>query len=285
MSIKKHKPTTPGRRGMSVINYREKLSGDKPNKKLTKGFRRGSGRNSQGRITTRHKGGGHKRRYRAIDFRYNKHDMPMRIETLEYDPNRSGFIALVVYKDGERRYVLAPQDVAVGDELIVSEKAALKAGNRLRIGNIPVGTFVYNVTLKPDGDAKLARSAGNYVEIIAQDAGQTHLKMPSSEIRKVSDKGWASVGEVSNEQHRLVNIGKAGRNRWLGKRPTVRGAAMNPVDHPHGGGEGRAGRGHRRARTKWGKPSGKGQKTRRTKKYSNVHIVSRRKVGKRRKKK
>ena len=284
MAMKKHKPTTPGRRGMSVINYRKKLSGDTPHKKLTGGFKRGVGRNSQGRITTRHKGGGHKRRYRQIDFRYDKHDIPMRIETLEYDPNRSGFIALVLYKDGERRYVLAPQKVAVGDELVVSEKAPLKPGNRLRLANIPVGTFVYNVTLKSEGDAKLGRSAGSHIEIVAQDAGYTHLKMPSSEIRKVSDKGWASVGEVSNEQHKLVNIGKAGRARHMGRRPTVRGSAMNPVDHPHGGGEGRQGRGHRRARSKWGKPTGKGQKSRKTKKYSNKHIVSRRKVGKRRKK-
>ena len=283
--MKKHKPTTPGRRGMSHVSYKKTLTATKPNKSLVKGFRRGSGRNNAGRITTRHKGGGHKRRYRQIDFKYDKRGVPAKIETLEYDPNRSGFIALILYADGERRYVLAPGSVKVGDSLMVSEDAPLTSGNRVPLRKVAVGTFVYNVEIKPEGGAKIARSAGNFVEVIAHDSGYTHLKMPSSEIRKVPENAWASIGEVSNSEHKLVNIGKAGRNRWLGKRPTVRGAAMNPVDHPHGGGEGRAGRGHRRARTKWGKPSGKGQKTRRAKKYSNKLIVSRRRVGKRRKKK
>ncbi len=280
--MKNYKPTTPGRRGMTVTSFKKVLSGNKAHKSLTSGFRRGSGRNAKGRITTRHKGGGHKRRYRTVDFKYDKKDIPAKIESIEYDPNRSGFIALVCYKDGERRYVLVPQSVKVGDSFVVSEKAPVKPGNRMPIGKIPVGTEVYNVELKPEGGSKLGRSAGNSIEVIAQDSPHTHLKMPSSEIRKVSNTVWASVGSVSNEEHRLTTIGKAGRSRWLGIRPTVRGAAMNPVDHPHGGGEGRAGRGHRRARSKWGKPTGKGQKTRRSKKYSSSSIVKRRKVGKRR---
>ena len=279
--MKIFKPTTPGRRGMTRASL-TKITTSSPFKKLTKGKKRSVGRNSQGRITTRHKGGGHKRLQRDIDYLFNKKDIPAKIETIEYDPNRSGFIALVLYADGERRYMLLPQSLKVGDQVVVSEKAPLKPGNRLRMKNIPVGTFVYNVELKPEGGAKLARSAGNYAEVIGQDAGYTLLKMPSSEVRKVLENSWASIGEVSNEEHKLVNIGKAGRNRWLGKRPTVRGAAMNAVDHPHGGGEGKAGRGRRRAVSKWGKPTGKGQKTRRSKKYSNALVVRRRKVGKRR---
>jgi len=281
--MRTYKPTTPGQRGMSVPSYKKTLTASRPHKKLTRGVKRSVGRNSAGRITVRHKGGGHKRRFRAIDFRYDKHDMPARIETVEYDPNRSGFIGLICYPDGERRYVLLPREVRVGGEVLVSEKAPRKPGNRLPLKNIPVGTFVYNIELKPGNGAKIARSAGNYAEVIAHDAGYAQLKMPSSEVRKVPDGSWASIGEVSNEEHRLVRIGKAGRSRHLGRRPTVRGAAMNAVDHPHGGGEGKAGRGHRRARSKWGKPIGKGQKTRKAKKYSNALILQRRRVGKRRK--
>lgn len=267
---------------MTSVIYKGKLTVSKPKKSLTRGFKRSVGRNSAGRLTTRHKGGGHKRRYRDIDFLYNKKNIPAKVETIEYDPNRSGFIGLISYRDGEKRYILLPQSVVVGDIVTVSEKAQPKPGNRLPLSEIPVGTFVYNVELKPNGGAKIARSAGNYAEVIALDGGFAHLKMPSSEIRKVKSTSWASIGEVSNEEHKLVTIGKAGRSRWLGRRPTVRGAAMNPVDHPHGGGEGRAGRGHRRARSKWGKPTGKRQKTRRVKKYSNALIVKRRKVGKKR---
>ena len=280
--MKKLKPKTPGSRGTTIVSYKKILTKSKPHKALTKGFRRGSGRNSAGRITMRHKGGGHKRRFREIDFKYNKRDVEARIESIEYDPNRSGFIALALFKDGERRYVVVPRDVRVDDTFIVSEKAPVKIGNRLPLGKIPIGTFVYNVELKPEGGARIARSAGNHVEVIAHDSGYTNLKMPSSEIRKVPSLAWASIGEVSNDEHKLVVLGKAGRSRWMGIRPTVRGAAMNAVDHPHGGGEGKAGRGHRRARTKWGKPSGKGQKTRKPKKYSNRLILKRRKVGKRR---
>ncbi len=278
--MKKYKPTTPGRRGMTAISYREILTAVKPLKSLVKGFKRGVGRNHHGRITARHRGGGHKRKYRLIDFKYDKKNIPAKLETIEYDPNRSAFIGVALYADGERRYIVVPQSLKVGDEFIVSEDAKIKVGNRLPLGKIPVGTFVYNVELKPEGGAKLARSAGNYIEVIAHDAGYTHLKMPSTEVRKVLSTCWATVGEASNPEHKLVTVGKAGRARHMGIRPTVRGAAMNPVDHPHGGGEGRAGRGHRRQRTKWGKPAGKGQKTRRAKKYSDKFIVSRRKVGK-----
>lgn len=280
--MKIYKPTSPGRRGMSVVSYKDHLTTDKPYKKLTKGRKRDVGRNSFGRLTTRHKGGGHKRKYREIDFKYNKFDIEAKVESIEYDPNRTAFIALVCYRDGERRYIVAPKSLKVDDTFIVSKKAKVTLGNRLPLSAIPVGTFVYNVEIKPEGGAKIARSAGNAAEVIAHDGEQATLKMPSSEIRKVSAHAWASIGEASNDEHKLVNIGKAGRSRWMGIRPTVRGAAMNAVDHPYGGGEGKAGRGHKRARTKWGKPSGKGQKTRKPKKYSNDLIVRRRKVGKRR---
>lgn len=280
--MKHYRPTTKSRRGMTTISYRKIITAKDPHKSLTGGFNRSVGRNSFGRLTTRHKGGGHKRLYRDIDFKYEKFNVPAKVLTVEYDPNRTGFISLVCYKDGEKRYALLPKSVKVGDEFIVSENAEVKIGNRLPLKKIPVGTFVYNVELKPNGGAQLGRSAGNYVEVVAQDAGYTHLKMPSTEVRKVLDTCWASVGEVSNDENRLVNIGKAGRSRWLGIRPTVRGTAMNPVDHPYGGGEGRQGRGTRRAKTRWGKPVGKGQKSRYPKKYSNYLIVSRRKVGKKR---
>jgi len=266
---------------MTRISYKEKLTSSTPLRSLTKGRKRDVGRNNAGRITTRHKGGGHKRKYRMIDFKYNKKNIPARIETIEYDPNRSAFIGLALYADGERRYTVVSQKTKVNDTFIVAENAPVKNGNRLILRNVPIGTFVYNVEIKPRGGAKLARSAGNSAEVIAQDGGFTHLKMPSTEVRRVIDTAWASVGEVSNDEHRLVTIGKAGRARHMGRRPTVRGSAMNPVDHPHGGGEGKSGRGHRRARSLWGKPTGKGQKSRRSKKYSNMMIVRRRKVGKR----
>jgi large subunit ribosomal protein L2 len=280
--MKTYKPTSPSRRGMTTLPYKKLLSGDRPTKALLSSKKRQAGRNNAGRITTRHQGGGHKRRYRAVDFKYDKKDIPAKIETIEYDPYRTSFIAIALYADGERRYVLAPKDVKVGDTFVVGEKAPIKPGNRVPLGRIPSGTFVYNVELKLGAGARLARSAGNYAEVVAHDAGYAQLKLPSSEVRKVSDLCYASIGAVGNENSRLVNIGKAGRARWMGKRPTVRGNAMNPVDHPHGGGEGRQGRGTRRAKSMWGKPTGKGQKTRTPKKYSNVFIVSRRKVGKKR---
>lgn len=279
--MKTYKPVTKSSRQMSRIEFRKHLSGTRPLKALTKGRKRSGGRNAFGRITMRHKGGGHKRTYRVVDFYFNKKDVPARIASIEYDPFRSAFIGLAVYRDGEKRYVVVPKSLKVGDTFVVSENAPIKIGNRIPLGKIPVGTFVYNIELKPGGGGVLARSAGNYCEVIAQDAPYTHLRLPSTEVRTVPGKAWASIGEASNAEHSLVVIGKAGRSRWLGVRPTVRGSAMNPVDHPHGGGEGRAGRGHRIQRTLWGKPVGKGQKTRRPKKYSNIFIVSRRRVGKR----
>ncbi len=281
MAIKKYKPTSKSQRQHTSIDYRKMLSGHKPLKALLKGKKRMGGRNSFGRITTRHQGGGHKKRLRDVDFTFDKKNIPAKITSIEYDPFRSAFIGLAVYADGAKRYVVLPRNVQVGDTFVVSENAPIKTANRLMLGNMPVGTFVYNIELKPGAGGKIARSAGNYAEVVAQDAGYTHLKMPSTEVRRIIGTAWATVGEASNEEHRLENWGKAGRTRWKGIRPTVRGTAMNPVDHPHGGGEGRQGRGHRRQRTMWGKPSGKGQKTRTPKKYSNVFIVTRRRVGKR----
>ena len=267
---------------MTVVTYKGVLSGDKPMKSLLASKKNRAGRNNAGRITTRHQGGGHKRRLRVVDFKYDKKDIPARIETVEYDPYRTAFIARALFADGERRYVVAPKDTKVGDTFIVSEKAPVTAGNRLPLGKIPSGTFVYNVEIQPGAGARIARSAGIYAEIVAHDAGYAQIKMPSTEIRKISDLAWASVGAVGNEEKRLEVYGKAGKSRWKGIRPTVRGTAMNPVDHPHGGGEGKQGRGLRRAKSMWGKPTGKGQKTRTPKKYSNKFIVSRRKVGKKR---
>jgi len=252
-----------------------------PHKALTKGRKRHVGRNSAGRITVRHKGGGHKRLFRDIDFSYNKKGVPGKIETIEYDPNRSGFIGILVYRDGERRYALLPESLHAGDVIESGESVPPTPGNRMPLSHIPIGAFVYNVEIKPGEGGKLGRAAGIHIEVVARDQGYVDLKMPSSEIRRVLEVCWATIGKVSNEEHHLVTIGKAGRSRWMGIRPTVRGTAMNPVDHPHGGGEGRQGRGLRRAKSAWGKPTGKGQKTRTPKKYSNYLIVSRRKVGKR----
>lgn len=279
--MKKYKPTSPGRRDGSVVEYKKKLTSTKSNplKKLTKGKRSTGGRNSSGRITAHYRGAGNKRTFREIDFKYTKKDVPAKVETIEYDPNRSGFIALVCYHDGERKYILAPQQLKAGDVIITSESAKPKVGNRLPLAAIPVGTFVYNVEINPGAGAKLARSAGNAAEVVAQDGAYTSLKMPSTEIRKVLNTAWASIGAVSNEEYRLVSIGKAGRARHMGLRPKTRGAARNAVDHPHGGGEGKSPRGHRRQRTKQGRPTGKGQKSRSPKKYSNHLIVQRRKPG------
>lgn len=278
-TLKRYKGTSPGQRGMTVVPYKELLSqGNDPKKSLTKGKKNNSGRNAFGRLTSRFRGGGVKRKFRDIDFGYNKMDIPAKFETIEYDPYRSSFISLVCYNDGERRYVLTPKGVKVGDKMIVSEDADIVSGNRIALKNVPIGTLVFAVELKPGSGSKLARSAGNAIEVVAHDGGMVNLKMPSSEIRRVSEDCFATIGEVSNEMHKLVTIGKAGRARKMGRRPRVRGSAMNPVDHPHGGGEGKAGRGRRRQVTKWGKPSGKGQKTRNPNKYSNKNIVRRRKV-------
>lgn len=278
--MKFYRPTTPSRRNMSTVTYRGVLTASKPNKALTKGLKANAGRNNRGRITVRHQGSGNKRAFRHVDFMYDKKDIPAKVITVEYDPYRTGFIGLVNYKDGEKRYVLLPKSVKAGDEFIVSENAEIKAGNRVPLKKIAVGTFVYNVEIKVGGGAKLIRSAGNFGQIVANDAGYVHIKMPSTEIRKVPENAWASIGSVSNDEQWLVNVGKAGRSRHLGIRPTVRASVMNPVDHPYGGGEGKQGRGLRFAKTRWGQHVGKGQKTRTPKKYSNHLVVSRRKVGK-----
>ncbi len=267
---------------MTTPSYRKFLTASEPLKALTKGFQRGNGHNNTGRITTRHKGGGVKRAYRFVDFVYDKKEIPAKVMTIEYDPNRTAFIALLNYADGEKRYMVVPKSVKPGDSILVGQKAEIKPGNRLPLRNIPVGTFVYNIEIKPAGGAKLVRSAGNFAEVIAHDEGYAQIKLPSTEVRKIIDTAWASVGEVSNDENWLQHIGKAGKNRHRGVRPTVRGTAMNPVDHPHGGGEGRQGRGRRRAISIYGKPTGKGQKSRKPKKYSNRLIVSRRRVGKNR---
>jgi large subunit ribosomal protein L2 len=273
--MKTYKPTSPSRRQMTGILYREVLTSTKAEKSLTKGGKRSVGRNSAGRITTRHKGGGNKRVYRFVDFRYEKLDIPATVKSIEYDPNRSGFISLVNYADGEKRYILVPKNVKVGDKLMVSENAEVKPGNRLPLRKIPSGTFVYNVELRPGSGAKLIRSAGSYAEVAAHDGGFALLKMPSSEVRKVDERAWASIGQVSNDENRLVNIGKAGRSRHLGIRPTVRGSAMNPVDHPFGGGEGRQGAGMNKPKNLWGKPV-RGVRTRSPHKYSDKLIVQKR---------
>jgi len=278
--MKSYKPYTKSRRHMSTLSFRSALTASEPHKALVQGGKRYMGRNNAGRITVRHKGGGHKRLFRDVDFTYKK-TVPAVVETVEYDPNRSGFIGLVLYKDGERRYLLLPKSIKVGDTITTAENAPATPGNRMPLKNVPIGGFVYNVEIKPGNGGKLGRSAGTHIEVVARDQGYASLKMPSSEVRRVLETCWATMGEVSNDEHHLVVGGKAGRSRWKGIRPTVRGTAMNPVDHPHGGGEGRQGRGLRRAKSAWGKPTGKGQKTRTPKKYSNYLIVSRRKVGKR----
>ena len=260
---------------MTNVLYRGVLTESEPHKALTHGFKRSVGRNNVGLLTTRHKGGGHKRLYRDVDFLYSKRDIVARVDSVEYDPNRSSFISLVTYKDGEKRYVLTPATLRVGDTFLVSETADVKPGNRLPLRKITVGTQVFNVEIHPNGGAKMVRSAGTFAEVLSNDGGFANLKMPSGEVRKVSENSWATVGALGNEQFNLQNYGKAGRSRWKGIRPTVRGSAMNPVDHPYGGGEGRQGRGTRRAKSKWGKPTG-GVKTRTPKKYSNVFRVSRR---------
>ncbi len=260
---------------MTGINYREYLTRTDPEKSLVFGKRRAVGRNNLGRITTRHKGSGAKRLLRIIDFKFDKKDIPGRVESVEYDPNRTAFIGLVIYKDGEKRYLVLPKGVVLGREILVSDKAPILPGNRLPLFRLPPGTFIYNISLSPEGKAVLVRSAGSFAEIVAQDMGYATIKLPSGEIRRVPDAAWASIGQVSNDEHNLVVIGKAGRSRWMGIRPTVRGSAMNPVDHPYGGGEGRTMRGTRRPKNKWGKGT-RGVKTRNKNKYSSGLIISRR---------
>ena len=272
--MKKYNPTSPARRQMEYIDA-SALTKKEPEKNLASGFRRGSGRNSYGRITTRHKGGGVKRRFRVIDFRYDKIDIPARVIAMEYDPNRSGFLALLQYRDGERRYVVAPQSVAVGNDVIASDAASIEIGNRTPLSRIPVGTVVYNIELEHGRGAVLARSAGVGAIVMAQEGSHTTIALPSGEVRMVSSTGWASIGAVSNPEHGLMTIGKAGRHRKMGVRPGVRGTAMNPRDHAHGGGEGRTQLGRSAPRTPWGKIA-RGVKTRRKNARSSGLILKRR---------
>lgn len=260
---------------MTRVDYRA-LSRRKPYKRLLRRLPSHAGRNAQGRITMRHQGGGAKKLYRMVDFRQNRMDAEAKVTTIEYDPYRTAFIALIQYADGEKRYILAADGMRPGDTVMTSERAPLKPGNRLMLRHIPVGYQVHNVELAPGRGGKLARSAGSYAEVLAHEGGYANLKLSSGEVRRVPWQGFASVGRVSNPEWNLVVIGKAGRSRWLGIRPTVRGSAMNPVDHPYGGGEGRTQRGTRRPKTIWGKITG-GRKTRKKHKWSNTLIIKRRK--------
>jgi large subunit ribosomal protein L2 len=273
--MKIFKPLTPGRRQMTKADDSQLTKRVRPFKALLEIKKSKAGR-SRGRISVRHRGGGHKKKYRLIDFRMNKLNIAAKVVSIEYDPNRSSFIALVVYKDGEKRYILAPHELKVGDEIITGEKAPLKPGNRMFLKDIPVGTFVYNIELIPGQGGKIVRSAGNSAQVMALEGGYVHLTLPSGEVRMVSEKAMASIGSLSNPEHKFENLGKAGRMRWIGVRPTVRGSAMNPVDHPHGGGEGRAPIGLRRGpKTPWGKQAF-GVKTRKRKKYSDKLILKKR---------
>lgn len=273
MPVKIYKKTTPGRRNMSV-NKLEKQFG-KPEKSLTRFFKKVSGR-SHGTISVRHKGGGHKRLYRMVDFKMDKIGVPAIVERIEKDPNRSAWIALVKYKDGEKRYNVAVEEMKEGSKIITEEKASIKMGNRLAIKNIPAGTPISLVEMSPGKGAQLARSAGSSVTMMSIEGGMAQIKLASGEIRRASGNCFATIGQVSNYLHNTVVIGKAGRSRWMGIRPTVRGTAMNPVDHPHGGGEGKQGIGLKHPKTPWGKPA-LGKKTRKKHKYSNKFIIKRRK--------
>ena len=263
MALKKYKPTTPGRRGLVLVD-RSVLWKGKPERSLTEGLRKKGGRNNMGRITARRRGGGHKRRYRIIDFKRTKFDVPGTVERLEYDPNRTAFIALIHYEDGDKSYILAPQRLSPGDRIVAGENVDIRPGNALPMVNIPVGTIIHNVEMKAGKGGQIARSAGTYVQLIGKDQGYAQLRLKSGELRMVRAECMATVGAVSNPDQKNIKLGKAGRKRWLGKRPSVRGVAMNPIDHPHGGGEGRTS-GGRHPVTPWGKPT-KGKRTRRNKK-------------------
>jgi large subunit ribosomal protein L2 len=272
MGIKKYKPTSPGRRFRTVSTF-EELSGKSTVKKLLKPRKRTGGRNNSGRITCRHRGGGHKRQYRIIDFKRNKPGIPAVVETIEYDPNRSARIAMLKYADGERRYILAPVDVAVGDSLEAGPEVDIKPGNATTLEKIPLGTLVHNVELRRGKGGQLMRSAGAAAQVIAKEGRMVALKLPSGEVRNVHMECMATIGRVGNLEHEILSYGKAGKSRWLGRRPKVRGVAMNPIDHPHGGGEGKSS-GGRHPVSPWGKPT-KGYKTRKPK-LSDKYIIARR---------
>ncbi len=272
MALKKYKPTSPAQRGLVLVD-RSGLYKGKPVKSLTEGLTKSGGRNNHGRITVRFRGGGHKRSYRMIDFKRSKADMPATVERLEYDPNRTAFIALIKYEDGELSYILAPQRLAAGDMVVSGNRVDVKPGNAMPLANIPVGTIVHNVEMKPGKGGQIARSAGAYVQLVGRDQGYALLRLSSGEQRMVPGTCMATIGAVSNPDHSNITIAKAGRNRWLGKRPHVRGVVMNPVDHPHGGGEGRTS-GGRHPVTPWGKPT-KGKKTRQNKATDKYIVRSR----------
>ena len=274
MGIRKYNPTTPGLRGMTVSTF-EEITTDKPEKSLTVTLKKHSGRNSRGKITVRHRGGGYRPKYRIIDFKRDKDGVPGKVATIEYDPNRSANIALINYADGEKRYIVAPNKLAVGDVIVSGPDADIKIGNALPVANIPVGTIIHNIELKPGKGAQLVRSAGNGAQLMAKEGKFASLRLPSGEVRKVRQECRATIGEVGNIDHQNIQIGKAGRKRHMGIRPTVRGSAMNPNDHPHGGGEGKAGIGRVSPVTPWGKPA-LGYKTRKKGKPSDKYIVKRR---------
>ena len=274
MGIKKYKPTTPGLRGMTVSTF-EEITESTPEKSLTYTLKKNAGRNNRGCITVRHQGGGTRRKYRVIDFKRNKDDIPATVKTIEYDPNRTANIALVCYADGEKRYIIAPNGLKVGDVLYSGAAADIKTGNTLPLANIPVGTIIHCIELKPGKGAQLCRAAGNGAQLMAKEGSYAQVRLPSGEVRKIAMNCRATIGEVGNIDHELISIGKAGRKRHMGIRPTVRGSVMNPNDHPHGGGEGKAPVGRPGPVTPWGKPA-LGYKTRKKNKASNQYIVKRR---------
>ena len=274
MAIKKYKPTTPGRRGMTGLTF-EEITKATPEKSLTVTIKKTGGRNNTGRITTRHHGGGHKQLYRVVDFKRNKDNIPATVKAIEYDPNRNANIALLFYADGEKRYILAPKDLNVGTSVVSGEKTDIKVGNACEMRNMPEGSVVHNIELKPGKGGQLARAAGASAQILAVEDKYVTIRLASGEMRKVLGNCRATIGVVGNEDYSLINWGKAGRNRWKGIRPTVRGSVMNPVDHPHGGGEGRTPIGRKSPMTPWGKKA-MGVKTRKHKKASNDLIIRRR---------
>lgn len=273
MAIKQYKPTTPGRRGASVVDF-SKLDKVKPLAKAVERMTEHSGRNNTGRITVRHQGGGARRHYRLIDWRRDKLDIVGKVEYVEYDPNRSAFIARILYADGDRRYILCPDGLSKGDQVVSSKSADVKVGNAMPLSNVPVGTFVHNIEMRPGKGGQMARSAGVFAQLMGRVDGFAQLRMPSGEMRRVPDNCFASIGQVGNKDHFNETIGKAGRSRWLGIRPTVRGCTMNPVDHPHGGGEGR-GKGGKHPVSPWAQPT-KGYKTRKNKRTAKNIIRDRR---------
>ncbi len=277
MGIKKYKPTTPSMRWTKLSDFSE-ITKQKPEKSLVEPLKKTGGRNNYGRVTVRQRGGGHKRLYRVIDFKRNKFDVPGKVVAFEYDPNRSARIALVEYPDGEKRYILAPLGMNIGDEISSSREseADIKVGNTMPIRYIPQGMMVHNIELIPGKGGQIARSAGSYAQILAREENYIHVRMPSGEVRLIRPECRATIGQIGNIEHEEQTMGKAGRMRWRGIRPTTRGVAMNPVDHPHGGGEGKAGQGNPHPVSKWGKPT-KGYKTRKKEKYSDRYIVKRRK--------